>query len=155
MECANEQFRTVATVASWFALNIMIGNLNGWVLRRHGFAYPVLLTTIHMVCCWVLSGLYNRTLGASSERTSVSAELRRKVNVLSLAFCASVAWDVSAETDALRRGLKLAGMPSALACKAAGTRAGGAVASAVAAGAPPPLLKGAGRWRGCGEANVT
>ena len=86
-----EQLRTVATVASWFALNIMIGNLNGWVLRRYGFAYPVLLTTIHMVCCCVLSALYNCTVRAASEHASVSAELRRKVNVLSLAFCASVA----------------------------------------------------------------
>jgi len=51
-----EQLRTVATVASWFALNIMIGNLNGWVLRRHGFAYPVLLLS-RSVLLWSLAAL--------------------------------------------------------------------------------------------------
>ena len=33
--------RTVAAVASWMALNITIGNLNGWILKYHAFSYPV------------------------------------------------------------------------------------------------------------------
>ena len=34
-------FRTAAAVVSWMALNITIGNLNGWILKRHAFGYPV------------------------------------------------------------------------------------------------------------------
>ena len=33
--------RTAAAVVSWMALNITIGNLNGWILKRHAFGYPV------------------------------------------------------------------------------------------------------------------
>ena len=98
-----EQLRTVATVASWFALNIMIGNLNGWVLRRHGFAYPVLLTTIHMVCCCVLSALYNCTVRAASEHASVSAELRAAPSERSLLQQPSCCSAPAAAEHALRR----------------------------------------------------
>ena len=28
-----------------------------WVDLRSGFTYPVLLTVVHMACCWVLAGL--------------------------------------------------------------------------------------------------
>ena len=33
--------RTAAAVVSWMGLNITIGNLNGWILKRHAFSYPV------------------------------------------------------------------------------------------------------------------
>ena len=46
----------IGPVSAWFALNVAIGNLNGWVLRD-GFDYPVLLTIVHMVLCWVLSAV--------------------------------------------------------------------------------------------------
>ena len=39
-------------IIAWFILNIIIGNLNGWILRS-GFNYPVLLTLVHMVVSWI------------------------------------------------------------------------------------------------------
>ena len=42
--------RTAAAVASWMALNITIGNLNGWILKQHAFGYPV--CSITAACCW-------------------------------------------------------------------------------------------------------
>ena len=78
-------------IALWFSLNIVIGNLNGWVLQDN-FDYPVLLTFIHMICCWSLAGLSLMTCMHPGD-ASRPANLRaiRKVRTLSLAFCASVA----------------------------------------------------------------
>lgn len=78
--------RVAATIACWFALNIAIGNLNGWVLKRRGFGYPVALTAVHMLCCRALAGLCLR--GAVEP---LSALALRKVRTMSVAFCASVA----------------------------------------------------------------
>ena len=39
--------RTAAAVVSWMGLNITIGNLNGWILKRHAFGYPVRTPTCH------------------------------------------------------------------------------------------------------------
>jgi drug/metabolite transporter (DMT)-like permease len=73
------------------ALNITIGNLNGWILKRHAFGYPVMLTTIHMIVCWVCSGLALQTSTFRPKPgTTVSPALRRKVAGLALAFCLSV-----------------------------------------------------------------
>eukprot|EP00322_Chrysochromulina_rotalis_P003307 CAMPEP_0115828786 /NCGR_PEP_ID=MMETSP0287-20121206/754_1 /TAXON_ID=412157 /ORGANISM="Chrysochromulina rotalis, Strain UIO044" /LENGTH=302 /DNA_ID=CAMNT_0003282015 /DNA_START=1 /DNA_END=909 /DNA_ORIENTATION=- len=80
----------VMPVTAWFALNIVIGNLNGWILRD-GFSYPVLLTTVHMFCCWVLAGIclifFMRRPDARPARARAIAKVRR----LSVSFCASVA----------------------------------------------------------------
>ena len=82
--------RVASTVAVWFLLNIVIGNLNGWILKHHDFHYPVLLTVVHMLCCWVLSALC-LLLRARPGARPVSARAVRKVRTLSVAFCASVA----------------------------------------------------------------
>ena len=87
----DERFERVLYVALWFSLNIVIGNLNGWVLSDN-FDYPVLLTLIHMLCCWSLAGVSLMTCMHPGEAAR-PANLRaiRKVRTLSLAFCASVA----------------------------------------------------------------
>ena len=78
-------------IVTWFILNIIIGNLNGWILR-HGFTYPVLLTVVHMICCWVLAGVSLLTcMHPGSAARPVNRNAMRKVRILSLAFCASVA----------------------------------------------------------------
>ena len=69
----------------------MIGNLNGWILKRSAFNYPVLLTTVHMFCCWLLAGALLTTAMRNPETRPASARAIRKVRRLSLAFCASVA----------------------------------------------------------------
>ena len=80
-----------APVSAWFVLNILIGNLNGWILRN-GFNYPVLLTVVHMVCCWALAGVSLLTcMHPGGTARPVNHNMLRKVRTLSLAFCASVA----------------------------------------------------------------
>ena len=68
----------------------VIGNLNGWILRD-GFSYPVLLTTVHMICCWALAGLSLMTCMRQPDARPAQARAIAKVRWLSLAFCASVA----------------------------------------------------------------
>ena len=51
----------------------------------------VMLTTIHMIVCWLCSGLALRTAAFRPKPgTTVSPALRRKVAGLALAFCLSV-----------------------------------------------------------------
>ena len=81
--------RAAAAVVVWMFLNITIGNLNGWILKRHAFAYPVMLTSIHMVVCWICSGIALR-LDMFRPRSAVSSATLRKVACLSVTFCLSV-----------------------------------------------------------------
>jgi len=81
-------FGTVAAIASWFALNVVIGTLNGWILRRQAFHYPALLTLVHMLVCWLLAGLTLRF--TRLDEPPASARALRKVRKLALVFCASV-----------------------------------------------------------------
>ena len=84
-----ERLRTGGAVGCWFVLNIIIGNLNGWILKKHAFAYPVLLTSIHMVVCWICSGVCLQ-LDAFRPKSAVSSATLRKVAYLSFTFCLSV-----------------------------------------------------------------
>lgn len=77
-------------VACWFALNIIIGNLNGWILRD-GFSYPVILTTVHMCCCWALAGVSLIACMRPPDARPAQARAIGKVRRLSFSFCASVA----------------------------------------------------------------
>lgn len=81
--------RAAVAVVFWMCLNITIGNLNGWILKKHAFAYPVLLTSIHMVVCWVCSGVALQ-LDAFRPKSAVSSATLRKVAGLSVTFCLSV-----------------------------------------------------------------
>ena len=91
MEGGSWSFDTALIVCCWFALNVAIGNINGWVLKRRAFNYPVLLTVVHMLVCRVLAGLLLVTVMRRPEARPVPAPALAKVRRLSLAFCASVA----------------------------------------------------------------
>ena len=82
---------TAASVVSWFLLNIAIGNLNGWILKHHGFSYPVVLTAVHMLCCWLLSAVCLVTILPPADPRPTPVGTVAKVRTLALAFCASVA----------------------------------------------------------------
>ena len=73
--------KTAVAVSSWFALNISIGNLNGWILKHHGFSYPVIMTVIHMVCCWAFSGAVLIFCMRPMDPMPASAHAIRKVGV--------------------------------------------------------------------------
>lgn len=50
-----------------------------------------MLTSVHMLCCWSLSGLALATLFRPADPRPISPETLAKVRRLALAFCASVA----------------------------------------------------------------
>lgn len=86
-----DRLQTGAAVVCWFVLNICIGNLNGLILKKYGFGYPVFLTVVHMICCWALSAVSLLFCMRPVDPTPASAHAIQKVRTLSIAFCASVA----------------------------------------------------------------
>ena len=86
-----QQVRTWLVVAAWFALNITMGNLNGWILKHHGFAYPAALTMVHMVVGWAMSIPCLLTCMRPENPRAASPQTVRKVQTLAFVFCASVA----------------------------------------------------------------
>lgn len=86
-----DHVHTSLAVVCWFVLNICIGNLNGLILKKYGFGYPVFLTVVHMICCWALSGLSLLFCMRPVDCNPASAHAIQKVRTLSIAFCASVA----------------------------------------------------------------
>lgn len=82
---------TFITVGCWFMLNMTIGSLNSWVLKREKFSYPVLLTVVHMITCRMMSRIALRTVMRPSTDRQVSQRTLNKVRWLALSFCASVA----------------------------------------------------------------
>jgi solute carrier family 35 protein E4 len=82
---------TVIVIGCWFTLNVIISNLNSWVLKREKFSYPVLLTVVHMLACRMLSGIALRSVMRPTTDRPVSESTLSKVRLLALSFCASVA----------------------------------------------------------------
>ena len=78
-------------VVAWFVLNMIIANLNKWIMGKqgYGFRYSALLTVLHMLACWVLSALTLQLRTGSSQR-QLSARARRAVLQLSTIFVVSV-----------------------------------------------------------------
>eukprot|EP00316_Scyphosphaera_apsteinii_P020657 CAMPEP_0119318728 /NCGR_PEP_ID=MMETSP1333-20130426/47434_1 /TAXON_ID=418940 /ORGANISM="Scyphosphaera apsteinii, Strain RCC1455" /LENGTH=348 /DNA_ID=CAMNT_0007324981 /DNA_START=11 /DNA_END=1057 /DNA_ORIENTATION=- len=79
-------------VILWFALNMVITNLNKWIFHRYAFGYPGFLTCLHMVACYALGRLSLAcffTPSMNSRRPS--AQTLGAVRWLSLVFVMSVA----------------------------------------------------------------
>ena len=76
---SSKDAKTMTSVSAWFALNICMGNINGWILKQHGFGYPVLLTAAHMVICWALSGTMLVTVMRPDVPRPANASAIRKV----------------------------------------------------------------------------
>lgn len=82
----------IPSIVTWFALNIIIGNLNGWILKGSGrFAYPALLTFVHMLVCHVLADLCLHTVMRPENPRPITSAQLWKVRKLSCVFAASVA----------------------------------------------------------------
>lgn len=70
-----------ATVASWFVLNVSIGNLTK-TLYVSGFRFPLFLTAVHMFCSFMCTSAFFSATGRPV--------IRRRVYHLSLSFAVSV-----------------------------------------------------------------
>ncbi|XP_027718164.1 solute carrier family 35 member E4 [Vombatus ursinus] len=79
--------RILATVLVWLVTGTSMSSLNKWIFTVHGFRYPLLLSSLHMLTA-VLVGY---PLAGHRARGPLPARARRRVLLLSLTFCASMA----------------------------------------------------------------
>ncbi|XP_028914197.1 solute carrier family 35 member E4 [Ornithorhynchus anatinus] len=77
----------VATVAVWLATGTSMSSLNKWIFTVHGFRYPLVLSTLHMLTA-VLVGYPLARLRAHGP---LRAQAKRRIFLLSLTFCATMA----------------------------------------------------------------
>nr|XP_003226854.2 PREDICTED: solute carrier family 35 member E4 [Anolis carolinensis] len=77
----------VPTVLVWLATGTTMASLNKWIFAVHNFRFPVLLSSLHMLTA-VLVG----KLRASGPRPLLGPGAQARVLLLSVTFCASVAF---------------------------------------------------------------
>jgi solute carrier family 35 protein E4 len=86
---SHRSLRAPLAISAWFCLNISIANVNKWLMLRESFRYPVLLTTSHMIMCYICSSLYIQF--NSPDVAPPSPALKRKIQILAVVFCLSIA----------------------------------------------------------------
>jgi len=88
----SQQGVATVCVVLWFALNMVITNLNKWIFHKYKFGYPGTLTCMHMITCCFLGWLavtfcFTPTAAARQPSPRTLQAVRR----LSLVFVSSVA----------------------------------------------------------------
>ncbi|XP_077996313.1 solute carrier family 35 member E4-like [Glandiceps talaboti] len=85
------------SVIGWLFLNIGIFNINKWIFVHYAFNYPIILTTLHMLTMFITQTIVIRftsvgaAYGEGDDRMKIPPHLVRKVFILSIAFCSSIA----------------------------------------------------------------
>ncbi|XP_058014000.1 solute carrier family 35 member E4 isoform X1 [Ahaetulla prasina] len=82
----------VATILTWLATGSTMSSLNKWIFAIHNFRYPVLLSSLHMLTAVVVGRPLARLQAGRSGHPSLHPKTRLRVFLLSLTFCASVAF---------------------------------------------------------------
>ncbi|XP_015733820.1 solute carrier family 35 member E4 [Coturnix japonica] len=78
--------RLVLTVAAWLGTGTALAGLNKWIFASHGFRYPLLLSSLHMLAAVALGYPLGWVRGPPP-----AVRPRARIYLLSLTFCGSVA----------------------------------------------------------------
>ncbi|XP_042742966.1 solute carrier family 35 member E4 [Lagopus leucura] len=78
--------RLVLTVAAWLGTGTALAGLNKWIFSAHGFRYPLLLSSLHMLAAVALGYPLGWVRGPPPP-----VRPRARIYLLSLTFCGSVA----------------------------------------------------------------
>uniref|UniRef100_A0A8C9EIH3 Solute carrier family 35 member E4 n=1 Tax=Pavo cristatus TaxID=9049 RepID=A0A8C9EIH3_PAVCR len=78
--------RLVLTVAAWLGTGTALAGLNKWIFAAHGFRYPLLLSSLHMLAAVALGYPLGWVRGPPPP-----VRPRARIYLLSLTFCGSVA----------------------------------------------------------------
>ncbi|XP_077164168.1 solute carrier family 35 member E4 [Paroedura picta] len=81
-----------ATVFVWLVTGTTMSSLNKWIFAVHNFRYPVLLSSLHMLTAVVVGRPLARLRVGASGNPTLGPEAKARVFLLSLTFCASVAF---------------------------------------------------------------
>ncbi|XP_054853093.1 solute carrier family 35 member E4 [Eublepharis macularius] len=82
----------VATVFVWLATGTTMSSLNKWIFAVHNFRYPVLLSSLHMLTAVVVGRPLAKLRAGGTGNPTLGPEAKVRVFLLSLTFCASVAF---------------------------------------------------------------
>nr|XP_020656520.1 solute carrier family 35 member E4 [Pogona vitticeps] len=82
----------VATVAVWLVTGTTMSSLNKWIFAIHNFRYPVLLSSLHMLTAVLVGHPLARLWAGEDANPAVRPEAKVRVFLLSVTFCASVAF---------------------------------------------------------------
>lgn len=82
----------VATVLTWLVTGSTMSGLNKWIFAVHNFRYPVFLSSLHMLTAVVVGKPLTRLQAGRSGHPALHPKTRLRVFLLSLTFCASVAF---------------------------------------------------------------
>lgn len=78
--------RLVLTVAAWLGTGTALAGLNKWIFAAHGFRFPLLLSSLHMLAAVALGYPLGWVRGPPPP-----VRPRARIYLLSLTFCGSVA----------------------------------------------------------------
>ncbi|KAF7239876.1 Solute carrier family 35 member E4 [Varanus komodoensis] len=82
----------MATVFVWLATGTTMSSLNKWIFATHNFRYPVLLSSLHMLTAVLVGNPLAQLWVAGTRQPALSPEAKVRVFLLSVTFCASVAF---------------------------------------------------------------
>uniref|UniRef100_W5MMW2 Solute carrier family 35 member E4 n=1 Tax=Lepisosteus oculatus TaxID=7918 RepID=W5MMW2_LEPOC len=90
----SEMLHLLSAVVVWLVTGTTISSLNKWIFAVYNFRYPLLLSALHMLTAIVVDyGLIRlRVVEPRSGERDLTAPARIKVFLLSLTFCASIAF---------------------------------------------------------------
>ncbi|XP_026874892.2 solute carrier family 35 member E4 isoform X1 [Electrophorus electricus] len=89
-----EILHLLSAVVVWLVTGTTISSLNKWIFAVYNFRYPLLLSALHMLTAVVVDYGLVKYWVARRTRTDgpdLTRSVRRKVLLLSLTFCASIA----------------------------------------------------------------
>eukprot|EP00736_Rhodelphis_marinus_P009064 Rmarinus@m.24668 len=81
--------RTLGSILGWFASNVMLSNVNKWLMDYTEFRFPVALTACHMLMAIILGYVTIPHLPESSRRP-ISWETQKKIVFLAAVFATSI-----------------------------------------------------------------
>ncbi|XP_042298016.1 solute carrier family 35 member E4 [Sceloporus undulatus] len=82
----------VATVLVWLATGTTMSSLNKWIFAIHNFRFPVLLSSLHMLTAVAVGNPLAKLRPGGNGSPTLSPSAKARVFLLSLTFCASVAF---------------------------------------------------------------
>ena len=80
----------ISMVCVWYCSNIGVLLLNKYLLSVWGFRFPIFLTMLHMLSCFVLSVVVRCCSNSSNRQQIKSRKHMLKIAVLALVFVISV-----------------------------------------------------------------
>mmetsp|Transcript_18102 Transcript_18102/g.29739 ORF Transcript_18102/g.29739 Transcript_18102/m.29739 type:complete len:349 (+) Transcript_18102:267-1313(+) len=85
-----ENLKALASLAAWYACNVFTVILNKWIFQEYGFTFPLTLTIVHFVTCWIGAVVVLRVLRIIPLIQVSTQDVSRKLLPFSILFCTNI-----------------------------------------------------------------